>query len=132
MNRLMVVVRWVARVWGFFLLIVAISELGPDPNMRENVPWQEFISPAFLLGGAVMGWLLAWRWERLGGSVMAAGWLLSMIAARLYFGEWLPGKVWGLTAVIFALPGLLFLWYGVWSQKQSAVPGERDDGVNNE
>ena len=89
---------------GGMLLLLAIVQSFPDPQARANVPWQEYVSPIFLLG-----WLIAWRWEGWGGMVMVCGWLFGMIAARLYFGEWLPGNVLGLTAVIFATPGILFL-----------------------
>jgi hypothetical protein len=117
-NKLVAIVRWLARIWGFFLLVVAILETFPDPHALPNIPWQEYISPVFLFGGAVLGWLVAWRWESLGGSLMILGWLFSMIAARLYRGEWLPGNVIVLTAVIFALPGFLFLWCW-WSSRKN-------------
>ena len=108
-HTLVVITRWVARLWGFMLLLLAIPESFPDPSARATVPWQEYVSPIFLLGGAVLGWLISWRWEGWGGLVMVCGWLFGMIAARLYFGEWLPEDVFGLTAVIFATPGILFL-----------------------
>jgi hypothetical protein len=108
-HKLMLSARWAARVWGFMLLLLTIAESFPDLHARANVPWQEYVSPFFLLGGAVLGWLIAWRWEAWGGLVMVCGWLLSMITARLYFNEWLPRNVFVLTAVIFATPGILFL-----------------------
>jgi len=117
-HKLAIIARWVARVWGFMLLLIAIAQLSPDPHARANVPWQEYISPFFLLGGGVLGWLIAWRWESWGGLVMVCGWLFGMIAARLYFGEWLPGNVLMLTAVIFATPGILFLLYTWASRKE--------------
>jgi hypothetical protein len=52
------------------------------------------------------------------GLVMVCGWLFGMIAARLYFGEWLPWNVLGLTAVIFATPSILFLFYWWASRKE--------------
>lgn len=114
----MIIARWVARIWGFLLLLLAVAQSFPDPHARANVPWQEYVSPIFLLGGAVLGWLIVWRWEGWGGGVMVGGWLFGMIAARLYFGEWLPGNVLGLTAVIFATPGILFLLSAWVSRKE--------------
>lgn len=108
-HKLVASARWVARIWGFMLLLLALAQSFPDPHARANVPWQEYVSPIFLLGGAVLGWLIAWRWEGWGGMVMVCGWLFGIIAARVYFEEWLPRNVLVLITLIFATPGILFL-----------------------
>lgn len=112
--RLITVVRWIARVWSLLLLAaVVLMALTPDPNIVDPVPVTDWIELGFY-GLALMGLLLAWRWEALGGAVALIGIIGQDVAFRLFRGEWfheMPGSYFLMLA--FVLPAALFLicWF---------------------
>lgn len=112
-----ITLRWVARLWGFLLVLFALSEL-LQPDAVYPVSLTERLGPILLLGGAVLGFMLAWRWEKWGAFLYILGYLITVIGVPLLQGYWLPIPVILLMAVIFVTPGLAFLiCYGL-SQNQ--------------
>jgi hypothetical protein len=103
--------RRIARVWSLlsiaFVLMTFIGELfdpsGPAPT---SVEW---VGLAFFPIGVVIGLILAWRWEGIGGATAVLSLLAFYIWDLIRSGD-LPG---GPFFFLVAAPGFLFLanWY---------------------
>ncbi|GAB4147926.1 MAG: hypothetical protein Fur0021_07220 [Candidatus Promineifilaceae bacterium] len=99
------VVRWMARLIGtvLFLLVVwfAAGEGMPAPGTLSLTEGLLFLAFAIM----VVGLLVAWYWERVGGLMVIGGflafWLINAIATGNYNPGWL--------LIVFPLTGLLFL-----------------------
>ncbi len=80
--------RWVARVWSFIIFAGAlIIVFSPDPDLTEPVPPVDWLLPG-LWGVAILGLLIAWRWERIGGLISVAAMFFRELAWILLKGEW--------------------------------------------
>jgi len=97
--------RWLARGLGtlasaFFLFFVFGQSLG-KPDSTPSTPF-------FLLGLAIAGILLAWRWERVGGSVaIVASVALGLVVYSSGPADPMLGALF--YALPFLIPGVLFL-----------------------
>lgn len=101
------ILRWTARVWSLLLLLAAVLEIIlPDPYAVSPVPLMDWIALGFW-GLSILGLLLAWRWEALGGLIAIAGLLGHYVIFRISRGVWFPNAT--LPILIFGLPGLIFL-----------------------
>jgi len=97
--------RWTARL-GSIASLLLLSAFIFGPNEADKWPTaQEWAGLAFFPGGVVVGMLLGWWKERLGGAVT--------VASRAGFYAWLfltSGRIWaGPWFFVFAAPGFLFL-----------------------
>jgi hypothetical protein len=105
--RYVMIMRWIARIWSipvfvFVLLILFI----PDLNVTEPVPMVDWFL-LILWGIAILGLLIAWRWELTGGIITVTTMFIREIAWVILKGPWLVNFliVWA-----FVLPpALLFL-----------------------
>lgn len=105
------ILRWVARIWGLFALILALLVVfTPDPYQVRPITAMEVIMLSFW-GVAILGLILAWKWERFGAVLT----LISMpVREVVYF---LLHRGWTINfLLIWALvipPALMFLfaWY---------------------
>jgi hypothetical protein len=99
---LAIIFRWIARVIGIVLvglvMLIAIGEGVPNLFTQPVVIQIGFLALALIL----LGFLLAWRWEIVGGSMSLAGWFLFIAAERI---NWRHSSFF----VLLAVPGLLFL-----------------------
>lgn len=60
------ILRWIARVWGLFALAIGLMvALTPDPYQVRPITTMEIFILSFW-GVAILGLVLAWRWERFG------------------------------------------------------------------
>lgn len=60
------ILRWVARIWSLFALIIALLVVfTPDPYQVRPITAMEVFMLSFW-GVAIFGLILAWRWERFG------------------------------------------------------------------
>ncbi|MFZ2097261.1 MAG: hypothetical protein WAV05_11560 [Anaerolineales bacterium] len=101
------IIRWIARIWSIPVLVGALFILFiPDSNVTEPVP----VADWFLLslwGIAILGLLIAWRWELIGGIITVTTMFIREVAWVILKGPWLVNFliVWA-----FVLPpALLFL-----------------------
>jgi hypothetical protein len=99
--------RWVARIWSATVLALAVVEiLVPDAFSGEPVPAVDwFLVSLWLI--AILGLMLAWKWELFGASLALAGMVVREIAFYLLKGYWTP-----LFLIVWLLvipPALLFL-----------------------
>ena len=107
---LLAAIRWTARIVGIFVagtvvaLVIghAFSEEGlPNPFTQPLPVTLEFAG----LFAAVLGVILGWKWELLGGLLIIGGMVVFHV---------IEGKVWlGWVFELFALTGVLFVvhWY---------------------
>ena len=127
-------IRWIARIWSFPILVYVLLMLVgyawnwvtigvADPYAVEDVPPIEVLPPIFMLL-SVLGLGIAWRWERLGGTIAIA---FQLAVLPLLLIHWplthdFPRLVVPyLLLVIVTIPGVLFLVCG-WRSKPRAIP----------
>ncbi len=130
-------VRWIARIWGTLIIIIALFVLigyalnwmktgKADPYAAADYPFIENLPPLFMLLSAV-GLGIAWRWEGLGGAItivfqlatlplLMISWPISQDFPRYLIAPY------GISVMI-AIPGILFLvcW---WKSKKRASTHE--------
>jgi hypothetical protein len=121
MKGLLTIIRWTARIWS----IPSIGTL-LLPYFVEGLYWLEAASPREVVGHAcffalLIGLILAWFREGLGGTLTAAGFAVFYV-------------MWGATGdlphgpflALIAAPGFLFLLYGLLSSymQHACSPGE--------
>lgn len=105
-NRNTTLVRWAARIWSLlsiaFLLLILFGEgLG---NLAA-ITATEWLLLLFFPFGVLLGLILAWRWEMLGGGITMASLFLFYTAEFAISGSLADGP-WFL---LVAFPGLLFM-----------------------
>lgn len=101
-------IRWIARIWSLAVFAVAlIWVLTPDPYATTGsiamVDW-------FLLslwGVAILGLLVAWKWERTGAILTIATMFFRELAWVILKGGWLVGFL--IIWVGLVPPAILFL-----------------------
>lgn len=124
-------IRKVARVWsvvimglGVLIFIMEIVEsLMPNPNRMDFIPWYEYLIPFTLFTG-VMGLVIAWRLEGMGGAITVVSVLINLATYYFIRGH---ENTRGLMAVIVILtpiliPGMLFLV--CWFQSQTRAESQ--------
>jgi hypothetical protein len=116
-------IRWIARIWGGLVFLVALLVFvgyasswvmtgQADPHAAEDYPPIENLPPFLMLLGAV-GSAIAWRWEGLGGAITLVSQLAALPVLLLHwpiaddFPRYLVAP-YGI-ALIVAIPGILFL-----------------------
>ena len=121
-NRITKWMRWIARIWSVPIIVYALLLLVgytwswvttgvADPYAVEEVPFIEVLPPIFLLV-SILGLALAWRWERLGGTIalvfqLAA--LAVLLIDRPISHNFPNSAIPYLLLLITAIPGILFL-----------------------
>jgi len=112
-------IRWIARIWAIVLVVIVLLILigivsswvtggEADPYAVEDHPAIENLPPllAFL---SVLGLVLAWRWEGLGGAIAI---LFNLAGLPVLLIHW---------PIAHEFPLYLFAPYGVWMM--IAIPG---------
>jgi hypothetical protein len=115
-------IRWIARIWSLPLMGCALlmlvgyawSWLTPsvaDPYVVEDYPPTEILPPIFMFL-SIVGLGIAWRWERLGGTIVI---VFQLAALPLLFihspltRDFPRLAVPYLLSMIVTIPGVLFL-----------------------
>lgn len=115
--KVILVLRWVARIWSLFLLaLLLLIAVLPDPNAVAPVPLSDWVVLGLLVGGALLGLLVAWVRELAGGLIVIAGWLAHTIGFRVARGEWMPASGILVQMLLFLVPAVLFLICGYLSR----------------
>lgn len=112
-KRSVVVLRWLARfgsVASAALLLLFLFGEEMDPGQLTAA---DILALLFFPFGVVAGMLLAWRWETLGGAITVLS-LLAFYKVIYAASGRFPGGIW---FMLFALPGLLFLYCGLRSRR---------------
>jgi hypothetical protein len=108
--------RWLGRIvaasMALFVLVIAAGEglVPADLTLEETVMMLGFLTAWF-------GFLIGWKWERLGGGLIIAGLAWHCLFEYLFRGSMFLG-FW---IVLPALPGILFLLCRWLSRREQAV-----------
>jgi hypothetical protein len=129
-------IRWIARIWSFPIIVYAlivftgyswswITTGVADPHAVEDYPPTEALPPIFMFL-SILGLGVAWRWERLGGT-MALVFLvavLSLLFIQSPIARDFPRSAFPyLLSLVVAIPGVLFLVCG-WRSRKRAIPND--------
>ena len=99
-------IRWIARIGGIILVIfvagIIITEDRPL-NLTRLKPGELIMTISLLF--AVLGLLVGWVWEGLGGWLTIAG-LLTFTVVNYYSGGDFAWTIW-----VLAIPAVLFIFY---------------------
>jgi hypothetical protein len=106
-DRSQTVIRWVARIWSLLLLgLILFASLNTGPEGIYGLPAVEYI-PMAAIAIAQIGLLLAFHWEKWGGTVALIG-ALTIVPAyllghggRLHEGLFAAATLWAIPAVLF-------------------------------
>jgi hypothetical protein len=105
--RAVKIVRWIARIWSIPVFAVALLEIvTPDPYATEPVPLADWFLLS-LWGVAILGLLVAWRWELVGAIVTIATMSIRELAWVFLKGQWLVNFL--IVWVFVVPPAILFL-----------------------
>ncbi len=100
-------VRWIARIWGLIVFAFAVIRVvTPDPYATEPVS----ATDGFLLslwGVAILGLLVAWKWELAGGIITIATMFFRELAWVILKGGWLVNFL--IIWAVLVPPAILFL-----------------------
>lgn len=101
------IIRWIARIWSLPIFVFTLLRVfTPDPLVTEPVPAEDWFLLS-LWGVAILGLLVAWRWERFGGILTIATMFAREIIWVILKGDWLVNFL-----IIWAFlvpPAILFL-----------------------
>jgi hypothetical protein len=114
------IIRWVARGWSILALLVALMIIfTPDPYATSPVPAIEWFILS-LWGVAILGLLVAWRWEFLGGVITIGIMVLREIIFFVAMGYWVPAFL--LVWILVIPPAILFILAAHLSQPKEQKP----------
>ncbi len=110
------IVRRIARIWSILVLaFVLFRILLPDPYATEPVPIVDWFLLS-LWGVAVLGLLVAWRWELVGGIMAIVMMVMRELAWVILKGQWFVGFL--IVWLFIVPPAILFLV--VWGLERKA------------
>ncbi|MCB0463321.1 MAG: hypothetical protein KDC81_11510 [Flavobacteriaceae bacterium] len=104
---------WIARLLGsvviVFLLFMTIGELLSTDSKTLMIKTSDAIALLLFPVSTIIGLLIAFRWEGIGGLITVGGMILLHIIR--------PDLASSLLISAFAIPGLLYIIYAVWSKE---------------
>lgn len=108
-------VRRVSRIWSIISIGLILLLFLVDLNPAE-IEWKEWVGLAFFPLGVVLGMIIGWRYEILGGAIATA----SLAAFYFIYGLILTGAFpKGIFFLLLSFPGILFLMIGLDSKPKS-------------
>jgi hypothetical protein len=109
--RLILLLRWVARVWGVCLLLIwgafFVEHLAWFADAR-HLPPSVFLIQALHLT-LLLGFILAWRYEILGGVIV--------LAASTAFFAFVAGPNFLTFTIVTTIPAWIWILCGLWSTR---------------
>ena len=105
------VLRWIARAWSLFALTLALLiAFSPDPYAVNPIQPREVFMLS-LWGIAILGLLLAWRWERLGALLTVIIMPIRELVYVLIYRDWTINFL--LIWILVIPPAVMYLlaWY---------------------
>ena len=105
--RTLLLIRWIARIWSILVFVFVLLQIfTPDPYATQPVPLEDWFLLS-LWGIAVLGLLVAWRWELAGGILTIAVMVLRELAWIVLKGAWLVNFL--IVWLFLVPPAVLFL-----------------------
>ena len=119
--------RWIARIWSIVIIGIAllfffgyaynwVTTGTADPHAAEGYPPVENLIP-ITLGLSVLGLVIAWRREGLGGAITIVSHLATL---AVHYGLLSPRPYPYPVTIALATPGILFLV--LWQRSQRLSP----------
>ena len=115
-------IRWIARIWSLPIMVCALLVLVgyawdwmtigvADPYAVEDYPPIEALPPIFMFL-SILGLGIAWRWERLGGTIVVVFELAVLLVLCIHSPltrDFPRLAIPYLLSMIVTIPGVLFL-----------------------
>jgi hypothetical protein len=118
----MFILRMAARLLSIaFILLMVLYYVG-DRSVGGETSSDEYIGMLFFPFGMCIGFIIGWRHELVGGLVACVSMLLFYVVYGLLLTGSVPHSTW---FIIFDIPGLLFLIYGILRPPQLHVTTKR-------
>lgn len=100
--------RWIARILSLATISILFFFFIGEGFDVSKIGLNEWLGLMFFPLGLVIGLMISWRNEGLGGAIS----VISLFAFYFIYGLILNGRIWqGWTFIMFAIPGFLFLVY---------------------
>ena len=100
--------RWIARILSLATISILFFFFIGEGFDFSKIGLNEWLGLTFFPLGLVIGLMISWRNEGLGGAIS----VISLFAFYFIYGLILNGRIWqGWTFIMFAIPGFLFLVY---------------------
>ena len=116
------ILRWTARLFGAACLAILLLFIFGEDFDWSKISAKEFVGLLFFPVGLIIGLILAWRRELLGGAISAG----SVLALYVIYGWFLNGSLGqGWWFIVFAIPGVLFFAYGILSMNGQTAIGNK-------
>jgi hypothetical protein len=107
MGSMHTIIRWTARVWGILVFALALIIIfTPDPYASGPVPAEDWFLLS-LWGLAIVGLLVAWRWELAGGILTIATMFIRELVWIILKGDWIVSFL--IVWLLVVPPAILFL-----------------------
>jgi hypothetical protein len=107
-SRKVLIIRWVARIWSLIVLAVALLFVfTPDPYASGEPMRFRDLFLLSLWGIAILGLLIGWFWELLGGIITIAVMFLREIIWIILTGKWMVNFL--IIWVALVPPAILFI-----------------------
>jgi len=107
------IILWVARLLGsvviVFLLFMTIGELLSTNTKTVMIKSSDILTLLLFPISTILGLLIAFKWKGLGGLITVGG-MICLHVIR-------PDLASSLLISAFAIPGLLYIIYAVWTRK---------------
>ncbi len=80
------IIRWIARIWSLLPILFALGNIFmDDPYATEPIDNKEYILLA-LLGIYVIGLLIAWKWDYIGGLTSTITFAVFLVLFWIFVG----------------------------------------------
>lgn len=117
-DLMMLILLWLARIGSLFSIALLLLFFVGGHFNPAHIAWKEWVGLIFFPVGVVLGLVIAWKKEALGGFIS----ILSVSAFYLVYGLILSGNIaQGMAFGMFAAPGAFFLIHWLLSHQPTTA-----------